>query len=342
MIFFINFIDSLDKVQQSGAGFVIAAQMAFLQIPDSLNSIVPSLVLIAAIITFFLLSSSSEITIMRSAGLSLWQIIRPTAIATFALGIFWIGVIEPISIKMIKRFNFLEGIYVRNEAREVVQPQTGIWLKQINSEEKGAELVVQAKKVYRENIELNTVNLWFFDSEGRFYKRIDAEKMLLKENYWEVLNATINDLKNINLHEDKINIPTDLKQDFVIQKIVNNFQNEKLFSIFQLPGLIKDLHSFGFSSVKFTAYFNSLLTRPLLFVAMSFIACYFGIHHARNRNSIFSIFLGISVGLIFYIISSIAYALGSSGLISVFASTWVVTIIYLAIGVLLIYRKESF
>jgi len=61
----------------------------------------------------------------------------------------------------------------------------------------------------------------------------------------------------------------------------------------------------------------------------------------RNRNTIVLIFLGIVVGLIFYITSSIINSLGSSGLIPIFASTWVIAIICLAIGTLLIYNKET-
>jgi lipopolysaccharide export LptBFGC system permease protein LptF len=75
---------------------------------------------------------------------------------------------------------------------------------------------------------------------------------------------------------------------------------------------------------------------------MTLIACYFGLNHIRNKNTILMIFIGIIIGLIFYITSSIMNALGSSGLIPIFASTWVIAIICLASGILLIYRKENF
>ena len=42
----------------------------------------------------------------------------------------------------------------------------------------------------------------------------------------------------------------------------------------------------------------------------------------------------------FNITSSVLNSFGSSGIISVFASTWTVTLICLATGILLIYRKE--
>lgn len=341
MIFFVNFLDAIDKSREAEVPFYAIISMAFLQIPNFLNDIVPSLVLIAAIITFFLLSSKSEITIIRMSGFSLWQILRPIAISAMLIGIFWVTIFGPVSIKMVEKFNTLEGKYILNELREVVAPRNGIWLKQANKEDSDEELIIQAKKVYKENLELNKVTIWFFDRDNQFYKKIDADKMLLKDNYWLLSDVIINDHETLNKKLDNLSIPTNLKADFVMQKIVNNFQNEKLFSIFKLPNLIKDLRSAGFASTKFKVYFHLLINRPFLFLAMTLIACYFGLNHIRDRNGALMIFLGIILGLVLYIITSIMNTLGSSGIIPIFASTWLITLICLAIGTLLIYQKEN-
>lgn len=341
MIFFINLIDVLDKIRGSESPFYSAILMAFLQIPDFLNDITASLVLISAIITFFTLSSRSEITIMRSGGFSLWQILQPITISAFLLGIFWITIFGPISTLMMKKFIELETRYVKEESREVIEPENGIWLKQDNIEKPNEELIIQAKKVYKENLELNEVSIWFFDQNGKFYKKIDADKMLLKEKFWLLENVISNDNNLLNKTTPTLTIPTNLEPDFITEKIVNNFQNVKLFSLFELPNLIKDLSASGFASTKFKIYLHSLLNKPFLFMAMALIACYFGINHIRNQNSIIMIFIGVSAGLALYISSTIINALGASGLISIFASTWVITIICLAIGTLLIYKKEN-
>lgn len=343
LIFFINFIDSMDKIgsTQSG-GIFVGAMMAFLQIPSFLNDIASSLVLIATILTFFTLSSKNEITIIRISGFSLWQIIRPVTICAASLGIFWITIFDLISIKMTKEFNRLESKYVENEMREAFAPQGGIWLKQSNLEKRDEEMVLLAQKVYQDNLEFGGVTIWFFNDKGEFYKKIDAEKIFLKNKFWKLQNITINDSLSINSKFDTMLLPTDLEADFVIQKIVNNFQNVKIFSIFELPKLIKDLTSSGFESTKFKIYFHSLLAKPILFSAMGLIACYFSLNHIRNQNTAFLILCGMVMGLILYITSGIINALGSSSLIPIFASTWLIAIICFAIGTLLIYQKEPF
>jgi lipopolysaccharide export LptBFGC system permease protein LptF len=75
-------------------------------------------------------------------------------------------------------------------------------------------------------------------------------------------------------------------------------------------------------------------------VAMSLMAAFFAINNARSRNNSIIFVVGIAVGLIFYVSLVIAGALGSSGLIPIFLSTWMMAIILMIISILLIFRKE--
>jgi lipopolysaccharide export LptBFGC system permease protein LptF len=80
---------------------------------------------------------------------------------------------------------------------------------------------------------------------------------------------------------------------------------------------------------------------PLVFLAMTMIACYFGINHIRNNRNYLILFIGIIMGVFLYVINAILISLGSSNLISIFASTWMINLVYLAIGILLVYKKEK-
>lgn len=341
LIFFINLMEALDKVKYSEAPFYAAIYMAFLNIPDFLNDITPSLIIISAIATFVNLSIKSEITIMRISGFSLWHILQPIMITAFLIGIFWVVIFGSLSAAMTKQFNHIEGKYIKKEIREVVEPKNGIWIRQENINQKGEEIIIQAKKVYNKNLELDNATLWFFNKDNEFYKKINAKKMTLHKGFWEIDDLILNDFKQLNLRLEKLTLPTNLEQEFVHQRIVNDFQNVKLFTIFQLPPLINKLKKSGFNANKFIVHLHSLISKPFLFMAITLIACFFGLNHIRNQNVAIMTFFGIIVGLVFYIISSILIAFGSSGLIPIFASTWLIVLICFAIGTLLIYQKEN-
>jgi lipopolysaccharide export system permease protein len=341
LIFLINFIDNIERIREANSPFFIAILLSFLQIPDFINDIAASLILIASIITFYSLSLRSEISIIRVSGYSLWQIAFPIAFSAFLIGCFWISFFNLFSAFSLNKFQYLEAKYINYENHQILAPSQGIWIKQNNLENENEEIIIQAKSAIKENLEFRQITFWFFDENGNFYKKIDGKKAFLKKGFWHINQAILNYGDDIlNKEIENLDLQSALDQNFVSEKILNNAKNIKLFSIFQLPKLIGDLKSAGLPSTKFSIYLNSLLIIPILFPAMTLIACFFGLNHIRSNNSHIMIFIGIIIGLILYITSSIITALGASNLIPIFSATWLVAIISLAVGILLIYKKE--
>lgn len=337
----INIFELLDKVSDKPVGFGQIIAMDLLQIPSFVDNISPFLILVAAMITLFSLSIRSEITVMRASGLSFFQVVAPIAFSAFIVGIFFVSIFNPIAIVANKTFTRMEQVLVQKEKVNTLAPVGGIWLKQKNNLYENQEIIIRADKIYRTNLKMDNVSLWFFDENQQFYKKINAEDIMLKEGYWYLTNVTINDRENINKTMLSLNIPTDLKEDFIIKKILNNFEDVRLFSIYDLPTLINDLKDSGFPPRKFVVHYYSLLAKPLLFVAMSLIAAFFAVNNVRSKNNILLLIAGTISGLVLYITSIIISAFGSSGLIPIFLATWMITIIMLAISILLIFKKEG-
>jgi lipopolysaccharide export system permease protein len=339
LTFFINLLDVFEKSKDSGASVFIIVLIAALKIPDFISDVIISLVLISSTIAIFSLSSRNEITIIRSSGFSLWRVMLPFFICSFMLGILWITCFETTSIYLNKKLTYLEKKYINNDTREYFSSEDGIWLKQTDKSS-DKEILIQAKKIYRENVELNEVTVWFFDENGKFYQKLDAKQMFLQKQNWVLRNVTLNDAKSINKQIEDLTIPATLDAEFVIQKIANDFQNPKLFSIFTLPKLIENMKTSGFDPTKFKIYFQSLICMPFLFSSMVLISCFFGLNHSRNKNSVLMLFLGITTGLVLYIFSAVIKVLGSSAIISIFSSTWMIVICYLSAGIILTYKKD--
>jgi len=341
MFFLINVLDIFEKIKDADFSVFLVFFLAILNIPQSLTSIIVSVVLISAIITFYQLSIKSELTIMRTCGYSIWKISFPILSTAFILGIFWITIFNLFEIWSSKKFYKIENEYIKFEELEGFESNAGTWFRQKNFHQKDEDIIIIARKIYKNSVKFSNVSLWFFDSRNVFYKRIDAEGMFLQNNKWIIQKAIINDDKFINIPAENLEIPTDLKEDFIKKKIINNFDSAKFFSIFELPKLINELDASGLNSNKFKVYFNGQINQILMFVAMIFFATYFGICNARNRKSQIKVFVGIIFGLMVYITSAISVSLGSSGLISTFEATWLVSLFYIAIGILLVYRKEN-
>lgn len=367
LIFFISFIEIFNRTNQNKVTFIIKLAMSMCSVPQLINEISSSLILISAIICYFNLSMRSEITIIRNSGLSLWHIATPISISALFIGIFWIVIFQPLSIKSSKllenfeNINFGEHKATQDGKKIKINSQRPIWLRQENLENEGEEIIIGAEGLDQDNLKFYNVSLWFFNKEGLFYKRVDSEEMALLNENLILKNNIINQEslilnneefqknfnllskesnKNLNQQLPKLVVKTNLSAEFILKKIFINTQNINNFNVFEIPKLIEEMENSGLNSQKYRVRLHYLCNLWLMFVAMTLIACYFGINHARNQKSLAMIFVGIIVGVAFYIASSIFNSIGSSGLISVFASTWMVSLICIATGILLIYHKE--
>lgn len=364
LIFLINLSEILNKSTLQSVNFFIKSTMAFCLVFEMLNQLCPSIILISAIITFFNLSYRSEITIIRNTGMSLWHITLPISFSAFIIGIFWITLFQPLSIKTSEIYSKIESKYysalmtseeknlkklTKNKNLEI--PRNGVWLRQENLEKPNEELIIFGEGFNKKESKLLNSSIWFFDDQGRFYKKIDSEELIIVGENLILNNNIVNkifeisnpkkDLDQINLPVSKIILKTNIDKDFLIKKILSKTENINSFSIFEIPYLIEEMEKSGVNPQKFKVKFHSLVNIPALMVAMTLIACYFGINHIRNQKTVAMIILGILIGVAFYITSNILNSIGSSGLISIFTSTWMVSLICLASGILLIYHKEK-
>ncbi len=341
LIAMISVFELLDRVAGKSISFWQIILLDVLQVPSFIEDIASFLIMISSMITLFSLSIRSEITVMRASGLSFWQILLPIAVTAFLLGLFFTFIFNPLSISASKKLNNIEKEFIEQKKTDLLAPKNGIWLKQENILNSGEDIIIRADKVYRDDLKMVNVNLWFFNEHHKFYKRIDAQNMFLDQGYWYLRQAIINDGQNFNKPVKNLKIATSLRAEFITKKILNNFENVRLFSVYDLPILIDDLKGSGFSPRKFVVYYNALLIKPFLFTAMALMAVFFAINNVRNKNNIMFFVCGIAVGLTLYIGFVIINALGSSGLIPTFLATWVMVLILTTISILLIFKKEA-
>ena len=341
LIAMINIFELLGDINDKPISFGQVILLDILQIPSFVDSISSFLIMISSMITLFSLSLRSEITVMRASGLSFLRIVFPLAVSAFCVGIFCLLIFSPMAISASKKFNLMKQVLIEKEKVDILSPIGGIWLKQKNTLYKNQEILIRADEVYRTTLQMKNVGLWFFDQNREFYKKINARNMFLKDGYWYLENVVINDNNQINQKIPNLTIKTDLQTDFITKKILNNFEDARLFSIYELPDLISNLKDSGFPYRKFIVQYYSIMAKPFLFVAMVLIAAFFSVNNVRSKNNIMWLVMGIISGLILYISLIIVHAFGSSGLVPIFLSTWVVVIILLAISMLLIFRKEG-
>lgn len=101
LIFFVDFVEVLrGAAKRDDIGTGTMALITLLRIPIFAELALPFAILIGTIGAFLSLSRTSELTIIRASGLSVWQFAQPGLFVGIAFGIFAVTVYNPIASAM--------------------------------------------------------------------------------------------------------------------------------------------------------------------------------------------------------------------------------------------------
>lgn len=116
-------------------------------------TVLPFIVLIAAIIVFWRLTKSSELVIIRAAGQSVWQFVTPLLITSFIIGVLSVALFNPFSAAMYSKFQRMDD---DRRGRPHISSSQGLWLREHRDNEM---YVVHAGGIRQEKLELSLRNV---------------------------------------------------------------------------------------------------------------------------------------------------------------------------------------
>jgi len=340
IFFIINLMESFERLKEAKVGINIILILSILKIPQHLTSIILSITLLASIFTYYQISVRSEGVVIRNCGFAVWRMSLPIHLTAIILGIFWISIFNLFEIWTIKKSNKIEEKYIKIDFQESINLNNGIWIRQKNLQTNHEDILIMAKRVFKNSANFADIRIWFYNKNNEFYQRIDAKKMFLNKNKWVIYDGIINNNNEINNNFEIFELETDLQEDFIKKKIANNMNLVELHSIFELPEIIKNMEQSGLNAKKYRMYLHNQINQILLFGIMTLFAVFFGVVNNRSLTANLKLFAGIIFGFAIFLSSSIFFKLGSSGLISLFEATWMITLIYYCLAIILVFQKR--
>ena len=333
--FLFDLVEMLRRtIGREGVTFKIAVTMSLLKQPHLALQIMPFAILFGSMLTFWRLTRSQELVVMRSAGVSVWQFIMPVVLCAMIIGVIKIAVINPVASAMLFRFEEMESKYIKGAVSIFAASENGIWIQQVDE---AGESVIHAEKVNATTFELQDPTIYMFKGEDHFTTRIDAKTAKLEDGYWQLTNAWIN---SPNQHAD-FKADYRLNTNLTFAQIQDSFASPESISFWDLPGFINALQRAGFSAIRHRLYWNSLLAVPLQFCAMVLIAATFSLRHHRSGGVLLIIAAGVFIGFLVYFLSNVAFALGLAQVIPIFLAAWSPSCATLLFGLAMLFHLED-
>jgi lipopolysaccharide export system permease protein len=309
-------------------------QMSLLKLPKLSLELAPFVVLFATMIAVFRLARTHELTIVRAAGVSVWQFLLPVVTVALLIGGFLLAIINPLSAVLYARYEILEAEIFRGQASLMEVSPSGVWLRQADGH---TNSVVHATRVAPDSMILSDVIIFTFEGEDKFIGRVDAATAQLKPGYWLLKSAQVTTPDHPTQFLAQYELPTDMTPE----RIQDGFGSPETISFWELPSFIRTLEAAGFSATRHRMYWHRSIAGPLLLFAMVLLAATFSLRPPRRGGAVRLIMGGIASGFLLFFLTNLVAALGQTQSIPVALAAWAPTAVSTLLGVSFLLHLED-
>lgn len=331
-------IDLIELLRQSRNAKTLTlpklAWIGFLRLPSFSELLLPFAVLVGAIGALLSLSRKSELTVMRAAGMSVWQFIRPGVTVAAVIGIFAVLVYNPLAADAKSEAERLMAEAFGKEVTMLSTEGTGPWLRQSGSD---GQSVMTAKAVADKGLSLAGVTVFRYDKDGRFLERLDAERATLNTGYWELQRAWAARPGREPERFETYKLVTALDRE----RVMDAFGTVESVSIWELPGVIDMAERAELPAARFRVQYQLLLSRPLLLIAMVLLAATVSLRSFRQGGIQTMVVTGMVGGIGFFLLTEVSRQIGLAGLVSAPVAVWTPVIVACLTAVTVLLHQED-
>jgi lipopolysaccharide export LptBFGC system permease protein LptF len=334
-VFLVDYVEFISKDRNKLIPFLMGVKIIVYRAPYIVESFSQFIILLSSAIVIEKLSLKNELTILYINGFSLWRIITLFSIVSILISCFNIFIAAPIFINASKTSKKIELLHRTKENVEFIDSNNGIWFEQLNPKT-NEKMILRASRVYIEDMIFKDNILLILDGDGNFIKRLNIDELKLFDGFWFGKNAFTMERSKPIIFLEQITLNTNLKKDFILQRLRNRYENINYMNIYQLIKFNKAFGEYKLEHKKFSAKINAIFASPFVFVLMCFISAIFTSNSVRKNTTVIEMFSVVAVGIAFFIIQNTICEIVLAGKISIFYIWRMLLLFFTAFGRLLI------
>ena len=295
---FFSFTAELKYLNVGNYGIVPIVKYTILSIPKSILIMFPYAVLIGSMLSLGAMASDMEFISMHAAGISITKVIMIIMVQAFLVSTIFYAASDTFVPKFTKKAESKKNTALN---KKLVFNHNGVWFKDKNS-------FIKINEIYSDD-NLKGITLYKYDSNNS----LSSIKIIRDANY-------VNDQWNlIDIEETFLNTEPVTKKysdkevtsTFIDQRLINIKTNKsESLSLRDVVRNIRYLKNNNLDSDIQRKIFWEKLFKPLSTIIMLFLSMPFIFGRQRSSNMSKRIVLGLFIGIIFFIVTSILPNLG--------------------------------
>jgi lipopolysaccharide export system permease protein len=288
----------------------------------------------ATLLTLGLLSRNSEITAMRSCGVSLPRISLPMLVLGLLTSLLLIVNAELIVPKSYERMDYIERVAIRKQGVNAVFKRNNIWFR-------SEAMIVQARLFEPQEKTLKGVVVWTVDRAMNPLGRIDAESAVFRSGGWTLRNAVQKEFKNgsgfVMRSVPAMDIALNLKVDDL--KVLDN--NADNLSYRKLKEYADNLRRGGYQAFRYQTMMHAKLSAPFAAFVMVILGIPFALRNSRSGGIALGIGASVAIGFAYFVVNAILLSYGRSGVLPPLVAAWGANFLFVLGGIWLAMTAKS-
>jgi lipopolysaccharide export system permease protein len=334
LVYTLDFVELMRRAGDAeGATAGLIAQLSLYRTPSVAEQVLPFAVLFGSMAALLQLSRKLELVVARAAGVSAWQFLQPGIFVAALIGIISVAFYNPLSAQLKQQASSIEAqLFARN-----VKALSGkdLWIRQKSVD---GQAIIRADAAVEQTTTISRVTIFTFDESGAFLERIEARGAALRDGYWELKDARVlSTLEEPQSYETYF-----LASNLEASQVRQTFTPPESVAFWNLKETIGRTERAGLDATRYKLQYDILMARPLLFIAMVFVAASVSLRFFRFGGVTRMVLGGVAAGFVLYVATEVMRDLGGSGLIGPAVAAWFPAVVGSLLGTLaLLYQEDG-
>ena len=323
-------------ITEYGASVSSVVKIFIYGLPGIIMWTFPMSTLLASLLTFGRLSSSSEITAMKSCGISFGRIAAPAIFLGFIVSVCSILFNEHVVPWSKTAYNNV--VYYEIEGNTEMKSQDHIIVKEIMNDK--IQRLVYAREYRASDETLQGVTMQEFNDDGKVTHVENANFAEWRDGAWIMHDGMIYDIsedertRSMRFNQQILPVKASPRQ------IVREQKTPEELTMRELRAQIEIMKTQYISTNELETELYQRFTIPLASLIFALIGVPLGLQPTRNSSSMGFAFSVIII-FVYYAIMTLANAIGISGLLNPMIAVWIPNAIGFVFGMILIYRASQ-
>lgn len=316
-IFYIStFIDKSEKLFKGQASGAMIVQLLAYMTPQFVYFVIPLATLLSVLVTFGILSRTSELSVMKACGVSLYRIALPLVVMAMVWSAALFGLEQRVMARANQRADALDA-QVRGRPPRTMNPLARRWLVgdqgfyHYSNFEPGVN-AISSLTIYRP-----AKNRWALESETY------AQRAVFRKNEWHAERGWRETfLPKVEWRP--------FSNAAIALETPDYFETAEpladMMTVGELREYIKELAASGVNVIPHIVDLQRKLAFPFVTLVMTLLAIPFGVTTGR-RGTLYGIGIGIVLALSYWVLGSAFAAVGKAGLLNPMLAAWAPNVI---------------